>query len=688
MSSSKTNALYVADLPKDVTQEDIKELFEKYHFLYVNLNSSKSNNIWAQVFLESEDFCTIARHELNGFVLKGKPIRICNFESKGKGNYSNQNLRENLLIKNIDPQMTQKEFYQIFLKYGDINSAKIEYDEEGKSKGMGFVCYYSQQPAEDAKNDLNNKQFYGKKLTIEHLIPYKSNTMNNNNTLFVANFPKEFNEEDLKKLLSKYGEIKFASINKDKSGVSRGSGLVSFTTYEAANVCIQSLKKSHFAFPGLSPLMIRPMLGKDERQKKFPHENKNVPSKVQFSMLYSTTKINDESDLEKEIRLFIKVVMLEEYIPKEVEVDMSNYCGTVTFKNKDDADKFFDKYEKFKNEMHMQPSFECHFLQANIPVGEVVSKLAPGLQNVYPEYNNANKNPNVPVNPMNQAPNYRPQKLPMNQLQQQPQVNSPQEMNVGNMPMQFGQFQQQQQQQQQQPRMPMPQQMGMMNQQNMQRMPQQMGYMQGNPYMNNMPNQFPPNNNPQMMDFNNQFKKGNNRNYKKGNNKNNKKFYGQNKGAQNAQMQRIVPGNGFNGQPAFGNNVMVNQFQNQGRNINVQKEQEQMNDEKQSEEIIDHRNLENLNPAQLQSQFAVNQPVQYVYNQETCNIDDNEELANEIADTIYGVVAEKHPKEASKITGMIKEMGAQKMNMLLSKKEDLLQLIDKAYDMIVKNNEK
>ena len=57
----------------------------------MNLNNSKSSSVWAQVFLESGEYCTKARHELNGTIIKGKPIRICNFENKGKGNYSDNN---------------------------------------------------------------------------------------------------------------------------------------------------------------------------------------------------------------------------------------------------------------------------------------------------------------------------------------------------------------------------------------------------------------------------------------------------------------------------------------------------------------------------------------------------------------------------------------------------------------------
>ena len=62
---------------------------------------------------------------------------------------------------------------------------------------------------------------------------------------------------------------------------------------------------------------------------------------------------------------------------------------------------------------------------------------------------------------------------------------------------------------------------------------------------------------------------------------------------------------------------------------------------------------------------------------------EQEEIKIEIADSIYEIVYAKYPYEASKITGMISEKGIEKMNMLLSKKEDLDNMIERAYEMIV-----
>ena len=103
-------------------------------------------------------------------------------------------------------------------------------------------------------------------------------------------------------------------------------------------------------------------------------------------------------------------------------------------------------------------------------------------------------------------------------------------------------------------------------------------------------------------------------------------------------------------------------------------------------EEIDQRNLQNLNPAQLQSQFNTNQPIQHLFNPEMFNHDENGEIANEIADSIYEFAYQRHPDEAGKITGMIKEKGIQKMNLLLSQPDDLIKIIDQAYELIMQSN--
>ena len=132
----------------------------------------------------------------------------------------------------------------------------------------------------------------------------------------------------------------------------------------------------------------------------------------------------------------------------------------------------------------------------------------------------------------------------------------------------------------------------------------------------------------------------------------------------------------FMGMEQNNNDFHDNNYMNNFRN--------DLNDRQKNDmELIDQRNLQNLNPSQLLLQF--NKPPINVYGPNMLNSKEQEDLINEIADSIYEIVSNKYPEEASKITGMIKEKGYEKMNMLLSKQEDLNEMIDKAYEMI-KNN--
>ena len=255
--NKKSNILFVADLPKEITYEDLSILFKDYHFQFASLNNSKITNIWAQVILENEEWANKARHELNGEILKGKPIRICKFESKNSISQE-KNINQSLLIKNIDNKMTQKEFYNIFLKFGDIESGKIEYDENGISKGFGYIYYTNENDAEEAKKNLNGKEFYGKIINIVNLIPTKSihSTQGKNLTLFVINFPLSFNDLDLKKLFEKYGNVKYASVVKDNEGKSKGIGFITFSNFEETSKCISNIKTNQISFIDLPPLWV------------------------------------------------------------------------------------------------------------------------------------------------------------------------------------------------------------------------------------------------------------------------------------------------------------------------------------------------------------------------------------------------------------------------------------------------
>ena len=695
-----SNVLYVADLPKETTINDLERIFQDYHFQFASLNNYKNNITWAQVYLENKDWATKARHELNGYSLKptncskGKPIRICKYENKGMNRQNN--IKQSLLVKNIDINMTQKEFYNIFLEYGDIVSGKIEYDENGISKGFGYIYYYSEESAEEAKKNLNGKSFYGKNLDIVNLIPGKKNK-NNTITLFVLNIPNDVSEDKLKLIFEQFGEISNISVNP------RGFAYVSYNNFDSASKCLNQMKINPISFPGLPNIVVKYASSKEERESNkyfisnYPNDLIHSNLNVQFNYLYYNEEIKNDLDLDKEIRLFIKVVMLMDYTPKDVLVDFESMSGLVIFDNYQDYILFFKKYQEFC--LKQMPLFEC--LPYEFPL------MSNEQHNNYYEQKNKNQ---IFYNRNNTN------KIPFFQGTNNKKTNNFPNMNIGS---------------------PIPNNIYTNNFNNMYNnriaLNNGMNYMNNfNPrnnrlmgnnnnnynykknngeYMNNINNINNNNNNNNNNKFNNANKNNNNSNRNNRNfiqqpiliNNNQKYIFRQNYGNSyniNINMNpHLIPINPLLHQQMLmlanrNNPNMNNKVNNMKKPLNpinfqnnnyIQNNNQNNNIQNNDKDLIDERNLQNLNPSQLLLQF--NKPPIDLYGPNMLNSKEKEDLINEIADSIYEIVYAKYPNEASKITGMIREKGYEKMNMLLSKKEDLNEIIDKAYEMIINNKD-
>ena len=690
-----SSILYVADLPSETTNEDLSNLFQDYNFQFANLNNFKNNMAWAQVHLKNSYWANKARHELNGYVLKPsnssnialyRPIRICKYE--GRGPHRENNIKQSLLVKNIDINMTQKEFYNIFLEYGDIVSGKIEYDEKGVSKGFGYIYYYTEESAENAKKNLNGKSFFGKALEIVNLIPGKKNK-SNNITLFVLNLPNDITEEKVREFFEKFGPISYISVK------NKGYAYISYTNYDSASKCLNQMKTNPISFPGLPNVVVKNSISKEEREanRNFISNNLNKnnavqPSlNIQFNYLYYNPEIKNDTDLDKEIRLFIKVIMLMDVSPKDVLVDLETMSGIAIFENYKDYNLFFNKYYEFCSKQ--PPPFEClpydmslmndneqdinqtpfpENMQFPISLNhefnnfskmQKENNFAPNNNMGMPVQNNANNNRNN-YNPMKKSNRYQGNN---NNMKYKNNNNNYDQYN--NNKNRYGNKNNNNNNTNKKTIIQRP---------NIQNSNQKYIFRQnyGNSYninINMNQNMVPPPMNPffhqPMMMYPNQ---------------NSQRF---NNSGYNNMKNQFTPMNYHNNQNYIGME-QKNDFQ-ENNDYNYRNDND---DQKNDIDLIDQRNLQNLNPSQLLSQF--NKPPKILYGPNMLNSKEQEDLINEIADSIYEIVYAKYPNEASKITGMIKEKGYEKMNMLLSKQEDLNEIIDKAYEMIKnsRNNNK
>lgn len=97
---------------------------------------------------------------LNQTNLKGKAMRImwCQRDSlKRKSGIGN------LFVKNLDSSISGSFLLSLFCPFGTVLSCKVA-EEDGKSKGFGFVQFDSEDSAVAARAALHNSLLRGKKL--------------------------------------------------------------------------------------------------------------------------------------------------------------------------------------------------------------------------------------------------------------------------------------------------------------------------------------------------------------------------------------------------------------------------------------------------------------------------------------------------------------------------------------------
>lgn len=103
---------------------------------------------------------------MNGIRLYGKPLRV------NKASADKQKPLEigaELFIGNLDPMVDEKILYDTFSRFGTlIAPPKVARDDNGLSKGYGFVSYSSFEASDDAINSMNGQFLMNKDVSVQY----------------------------------------------------------------------------------------------------------------------------------------------------------------------------------------------------------------------------------------------------------------------------------------------------------------------------------------------------------------------------------------------------------------------------------------------------------------------------------------------------------------------------------------
>ena len=192
------------------------------------------------VHYETAEAANNAIKHVNGMLLNDKKVFVGHHISKKDRQSKFEEMKANftnIYVKNIDSEVTDEEFRGLFEKFGEITSATLSRDQDGKSRGFGFVNYSSHESAQAAAEEMNDKEVKSQKLYVgraqkkhereedlrrqyEAARLEKASKYQGVN-LYVKNLTDDVDDEKLRELFGPYGTITSAKVMRDASNVER-----------------------------------------------------------------------------------------------------------------------------------------------------------------------------------------------------------------------------------------------------------------------------------------------------------------------------------------------------------------------------------------------------------------------------------------------------------------------------------
>lgn len=244
-------SLYVGDLEPDITEASLYEKFSTAgQVLSIRVcrdQITKQSLGYAYVNFHQPADAERALDTMNFDVLTGRPMRIMwsqrdpALRKSGVGN---------VFIKNLDKTIDNKALYDTFSTFGNILSCKIMTDEHSNSKGYGFVHFETNEAAEQAIKNVNNMLLNDKKVYVGRFLSksQRSEVYSEANrkftNVFVKNFGEQMDDDKLREMFEKYGDITSAVVARDHDGKAKGFGFVNFKDTDAADRACKDLHES------------------------------------------------------------------------------------------------------------------------------------------------------------------------------------------------------------------------------------------------------------------------------------------------------------------------------------------------------------------------------------------------------------------------------------------------------------
>ena len=405
MISQEKTMLYFTDLSFGISIQDIKEFLSNFQdkIILINpdqipRNKNNRNHLAFKVLFKDYESANKCRIEMNLCKLRGKSVRIMWDERDTSIRYNTKN---NLFIKGIPKSTTPREVYEYFLKFGDISSCKINEDDFGNHNGYGYITYYNNDDAQRAIEETKDKTIFGSNnVEISHFQKKNERIINSNDNqkIYISNFPEKFTESDITKICSEFGKVENCNIFLDN--VCKKFAIVQFSSEIEAKEALNKLNDKEIDG---KKIMTRIFQTKYEHKQYLQNSTKRINEQNANCNLYikNIPLTAKEEDLSKIFSKYGNVISVK--IEKN-KIEKRDEKGVFDLVSKGFGYLSFDKSESAKNAIEdlngkYLPGFESWNRTLNIEL------FMPKNERQYAE-NQHLINTNYMINPNNTPYNY------------------------------------------------------------------------------------------------------------------------------------------------------------------------------------------------------------------------------------------------------------------------------------------
>jgi polyadenylate-binding protein len=224
------------------------------------------------VHYETAEAAEGAIKAVNGMLLNDKKVYVGHHISRKERQSKLDEMKAqftNLYVKNLDPEVSQEEFEKLFEQFGAVTSAIIQVDEDGKSRGFGFVNYENHEEAAKAVEALHDTEHNGRKLFVsraqkkaereeELRKSYEQAKMEKLSkyqgvNLYIKNLEDDVDDEKLRAEFEPFGTITSCKVMRDDKGTSKGFGFVCFSSPDEATKAVAEMNNKMI---GSKPLYV------------------------------------------------------------------------------------------------------------------------------------------------------------------------------------------------------------------------------------------------------------------------------------------------------------------------------------------------------------------------------------------------------------------------------------------------